>query len=121
MMERLGAPQTHLGLKAMISEVDEDGDNRISFREFLLIYRKARAGELETDSGLDAFARLTEINVDQVGVNGAKTFFEAKIEELAKSNKFHNEIIQEQEEKRREAEEKAMRRQRFKEKAAIFQ
>lgn len=83
--------------------------------------RKARAGELETDSGLDAFARLTEINVDQVGVNGAKTFFEAKIEELSKSNRFHNEILQEQEEKRREAEEKAMRRQLFKEKAALFQ
>ncbi|CAG9564747.1 unnamed protein product [Danaus chrysippus] len=121
MMERLGAPQTHLGLKAMIAEVDEDGDNKISFREFLLIYRKARAGELETDSGLDALARLTEINVDQVGVNGAKNFFEAKIEELAKTNRFHDEIIQEQEEKRREAEEKALRRQRFKEKTAIFQ
>lgn len=38
-MERLGAPQTHLGLKAMISEVDEDMDDQISFREFLLIYR----------------------------------------------------------------------------------
>jgi len=33
MMEVLGAPQTHLGLKAMIQEVDEDGDGRISFRE----------------------------------------------------------------------------------------
>ena len=33
MMEVLGAPQTHLGLKAMIQEVDEDGDSRISFRE----------------------------------------------------------------------------------------
>ncbi|PSN54954.1 hypothetical protein C0J52_01663 [Blattella germanica] len=33
MMEKLGAPQTHLGLKAMIKEVDEDGDNKISFRE----------------------------------------------------------------------------------------
>lgn len=86
-----------------------------------MLCRKARAGELETDSGLDAFARLTEINVDQVGVNGAKTFFEAKIEELSKSNRFHNEILQEQEEKRREAEEKAMRRQLFKEKAAVFQ
>ncbi|KAG7312368.1 EF-hand domain-containing protein D2 [Plutella xylostella] len=121
MMERLGAPQTHLGLKAMISEVDEDHDSRISFREFLLIYRKARAGELETDSGLEALARLTEINVDQVGVNGAKNFFEAKIEELSKSNKFHAEIIQEQEEKRRDAEEKAIRRLKFKEKAALFQ
>lgn len=84
-------------------------------------YRKARAGELELDSGLGALARLTEINVDEVGVNGAKNFFEAKIEELARTNKFHDEIIQEQEEKRRDAEEKALRRQRFKEKAALFQ
>ena len=47
MMERLGAPQTHLGLKAMIKEVDEDDDGAISFREFLSIFRKARAGELD--------------------------------------------------------------------------
>lgn len=39
MMEKLGAPQTHIGLKGMISEVDEDYDGRISFREFLLIFR----------------------------------------------------------------------------------
>lgn len=39
MMEKIGAPQTHLGLKGMIAEVDEDKDGKISFREFLLIYR----------------------------------------------------------------------------------
>lgn len=39
MMEKLGAPQTHIGLKGMIAEVDEDNDGRISFREFMLIYR----------------------------------------------------------------------------------
>lgn len=33
MMEVLGAPQTHLALKQMIQEVDEDGDTKISFRE----------------------------------------------------------------------------------------
>ena len=33
MMEKLGAPQTHLALKEMISEVDEDCDQKISFRE----------------------------------------------------------------------------------------
>jgi len=33
MMEKLGVPQTHLALKAMIKEVDEDGDDKISFRE----------------------------------------------------------------------------------------
>lgn len=41
MMEKLGAPQTHLGLKEMIAEVDEDKDGKISFREFLLIFRCA--------------------------------------------------------------------------------
>ncbi len=33
MMEKLGAPQTHLALKDMIKQVDEDHDDKISFRE----------------------------------------------------------------------------------------
>ena len=33
MMEKLGAPQTHISLKNMIKEVDEDNDSMISFRE----------------------------------------------------------------------------------------
>ena len=33
MMEKIGAPQTYLGLKNMIREVDEDEDGKISFRE----------------------------------------------------------------------------------------
>ncbi len=33
MMEKLGEPQTHLGLKEMIKTVDEDNDGQISFRE----------------------------------------------------------------------------------------
>ena len=32
-MEKLEAPQTHLSLKAMIKEVDEDHDDKINFRE----------------------------------------------------------------------------------------
>lgn len=47
--------------------------------QFLLIYRKAKAGELEVDSGLGQLARLTEVNVEEVGVTGAKNFFEAKV------------------------------------------
>ena len=38
-MEKLGAPQTHLALKAIIKEVDEDQDDALVFREFLLIFR----------------------------------------------------------------------------------
>lgn len=33
MMEKLGAPQTHIGLKNMIREVDEDYDGKLSYRE----------------------------------------------------------------------------------------
>ncbi|XP_053662567.1 EF-hand domain-containing protein D2 homolog [Anopheles marshallii] len=121
MMEKLGAPQTHLGLKGMIAEVDEDKDGKISFREFLLIYRKAHAGELISDSGLGQLARLTEINVDEVGVGGAKSFFEAKIEQQLRTNKFHDEIRQEQEERRRMEEERIVRRQQFQQRAAVFQ
>ena len=32
-MEKLGAPQTHLALKNMMKEVDEDQDNQMNFRE----------------------------------------------------------------------------------------
>lgn len=118
MMEKLGAPQTHMGLKNMIKEVDEDLDGKLNFREvnehvmfnmlcrstwfitihclpfnfviaisnvfhsilqFLLIFRKAAAGELAEDSGLSVLARLSEIDVSTEGVKGAKSFFEAKV------------------------------------------
>ncbi|XP_055335237.1 EF-hand domain-containing protein D2-like [Paramacrobiotus metropolitanus] len=120
MMEKLGAPQTHLALKHMISEVDEDKDGKLNFREFLLIFRKAAAGELQDQSGLFVLASLTEIDVDKEGVGGAKNFFEAKIESISRGSKFEEEIRAEQEQHRKEAEEKRSRRQQFKEKAAIF-
>lgn len=34
-MEKLGLPQTHLSLKAMIQHVDEDHNGKISFREVI--------------------------------------------------------------------------------------
>ncbi|XP_050430161.1 EF-hand domain-containing protein D2 homolog [Adelges cooleyi] len=121
MMERLGVPQTHLALKTAVKEVDEDGDGKISFREFLLIYRKALDGSLPVDCGLCELARLTEINVDDVGVIGAKEFFEAKIEYQRQANRFEYELRQETEEKKRLDDEKSRRKIAFKEKAAIFQ
>ena len=60
-------------------QVDEDDDSAISFREFLMIFRKARLGELDMESGLGKLASLSEVDVDAVGVGGAKTFFEAKV------------------------------------------
>ncbi|KAM8857971.1 EF-hand domain-containing protein D2 isoform 1-T1 [Synchiropus picturatus] len=120
MMEKLGAPQTHLGLKNMIKEVDEDLDNKLSFREFLLIFRKAAAGELAEDSGLCALARLSEIDVSTEGVKGAKTFFEAKVQAITESNRFEAEIRQEQEEKKRQLEEQKQRRAAFRSLQSAF-
>ncbi|ESO08847.1 hypothetical protein HELRODRAFT_190637 [Helobdella robusta] len=121
MMEKLGVPQTHLGLKEMIKEVDEDFDGKISFREFLLIFRKASLGELQSSGLNEIFKFVTEIDVDKEGVKGAKNFFEAKINEVVAESKFEREIKEEQEEKRKQEEEKKQRKAAFKEKATVFQ
>ncbi|XP_018423167.1 PREDICTED: EF-hand domain-containing protein D1 [Nanorana parkeri] len=120
MMEKLGAPQTHIGLKNMIKEVDEDFDGKLNFREFLLIFRKAAAGELEEDSGLMSLAKLSEIDVSTEGVLGAKSFFEAKVQALSSSSKFEAEIRAEQDERKRQEEDKKTRRAAFKELKSAF-
>eukprot|EP00039_Didymoeca_costata_P001387 m.52072 g.52072 ORF g.52072 m.52072 type:complete len:237 (-) comp10772_c0_seq1:1798-2508(-) len=117
MMEKLGAPQTHIGLKAMIAEVDDDGDGQLNFREFLMIYKKAAAGELKCE-GLTVIAK--SCNVAEEGVKGAKGFFEAKVAQLTHMDKAEREIKEEQEERKREAEEAAKRKAAFKAKMASF-
>jgi len=37
MMEKLQVPQTHLGLKEMNRQVDDDQDNKINFKEVIII------------------------------------------------------------------------------------
>ncbi|KAM5326018.1 EF-hand domain-containing protein D1 [Glossophaga mutica] len=120
MMEKLGAPQTHLGLKSMIKEVDEDFDGKLSFREFLLIFHKAAAGELQEESGLLALAKLSEIDVALEGVKGAKDFFEAKVYALSSASKFEAELKAEQEERKREEEKRRLRQAAFRELKAAF-
>ncbi|KAM4627408.1 EF-hand domain-containing protein D1 [Polymixia lowei] len=120
MMEKLGAPQTHLGLKNMIKEVDEDFDGKLSYREFLLIFRKAAAGELQEESGLMALAKLSEIDVSTEGVMGAKDFFEAKMQALSVGSKFEAEIREEKEERKRQELERKQRRAAFKELQSTF-
>ena len=52
--------------------------------QFLLIFRKAAAGELEESSGLlDLYANITEIDVDKEGVKGAQNFFQSKVPLIA--------------------------------------
>ncbi|XP_020359360.1 EF-hand domain-containing protein D1 [Oncorhynchus kisutch] len=120
MMEKLGAPQTHLGLKNMIKEVDEDFDGKLSYREFLLIFRRAAAGELLEESGLMALARLSEIDVSTEGVMGARAFFEAKVQALKVGSKFEAEIREEQEERKRQELDRKRRQAAFKELHSAF-
>eukprot|EP00118_Oscarella_pearsei_P025602 m.308448 g.308448 ORF g.308448 m.308448 type:complete len:186 (+) comp44023_c0_seq1:66-623(+) len=117
MMEKLGEPQTHLQLKSMIKEVDEDNDGQISFREFMLIFDKAMKGELQCE-GLAKIANVCDVTTE--GVKGAKSFFDAKVAEQTKGAKFEKEIKEEQEKKQKEAEEKQARKAAFKEKASLF-
>ncbi|XP_072249235.1 EF-hand domain-containing protein D1 [Leuresthes tenuis] len=120
MMEKLGAPQTHLGLKNMIKEVDEDFDGKLSFREFLLIFHRAAAGELQEESGLMALARLSEINVSTEGVMGAKSFFEAKVQALSQGSNFEAEIREEKEKRKRQELDKKQRQAAFKQLQSTF-
>lgn len=114
-----------------------------SILQFLLIFRKAAAGELQEDSGLHALARLSEIDVSTEGVKGAKSFFEAKVsaerhssdhwalgtgptchrsqaQAVTEGSRFEEEIRAEQEEKRRQAEEMKQRKAAFKELQSAF-
>merc|ERR1719203_408776 len=118
MMEKLGSPQTFLALKAMIKEVDEDG--QISFREFLNVFRKARAGTLEADSGFGQLEKVMDIKVEDVGVKQAKHFFEAKIADVSRKGKFEEELIAEREDVIVKEEEKKKKLERFRSTAALF-
>lgn len=121
MMEKLQAPQTHLGLKDMIKQVDEDQDNKINFKEFLLIFRKAKNGELKQDSGLQELCnQVMEIDVAAEGVKGAAHFFEAQALKQSSSNNFEREIREEQEEKKRIEDMKKKKREEFMAKKSIF-
>ncbi|XP_068959338.1 EF-hand domain-containing protein D1 isoform X2 [Petaurus breviceps papuanus] len=57
MMEKLGAPQTHLGLKNMIKEVDEDLDNKLSFRE---VHALSVTSRFEAEIKAEQMARKQE-------------------------------------------------------------
>jgi len=129
MMEKLGIPQTHLALKEMIKQVDEDQDGKISFREFLLIFRKAMSedGEIENSKSSitsvlqQLYSMLVEIDVAKEGVGGAKNFFEAKVAAIKEGDKFQREIREEQERRRRMEEDKARRKVAFQNRLAQFQ
>ena len=135
MMEKLGEPQTHLQLKSMIKEVDEDKDGQISFREATPIENINLINVIDFSPSLCWFFKKpsranwsakvwprlpTSVTSRRKVSRGAKSFFEAKVAEQSKGAKFEQEIKAEQEKKQKEAEEQKARRAAFKEKASWF-
>lgn len=106
-----------MALKAMIAEVDDDGDGMLSFREFLMIYKKAAAGTLRS-VGLVKLA--ASVNVSEVGAKGAKAFFDAKAAEINQVSRAEREIKEEQLAKKAERDAAAERKKAFKAKMASF-
>ena len=76
-----------------------------------MIFRKAKNGTLKVES----LQKLVDsINVAEVGVGGAKNFFEQKMAQASAGLKAEQEIKAEQEAKKKEREEAAARRAAFK-------
>ncbi len=95
----------------MLREIDTSRNGRITEKEFFMIFRKAADGELsDSCSGLSELCNaVNEVNVSEVGVGGAKDFFQQKITEISKSNAAEEEIRAEQRQAKEEAERKVSR------------
>ncbi|XP_068156808.1 EF-hand domain-containing protein D2 homolog [Drosophila tropicalis] len=84
MLEKMDIPQTHLAAKHLLASVAGEAAVRMTFCQFLLAYAKLlkrmtfRKSYLR-DRQTERLAQTTAVDVSQVGVSGAKLFFEAKI------------------------------------------
>lgn len=73
-MRKLGTTMTHVEFKNMVRDLDTDGDGMLDLREFMYIFYKMQEGSHSAEMK----KLVTEIEVAQVGVGGAKNFFEDK-------------------------------------------
>lgn len=82
-LEKLSIPQTHLTVKGIIAKVVDKTVTELNFCQFLLCYIAIQQNRIADTNITDlpgSHKALEEcVNVSEVGVNGAKQFFEAKI------------------------------------------
>ena len=109
-----------LAVRKFIKEADEDGDSCLNINEFIAVFKKVASGKLDDSSSLWALAQLTEIDVSEVKVSGAVTFFEAQARKLSDAG-FAQRMEEENRRKQAEAEEKQRAKARFAEKKAQFE
>ncbi|KAH8384514.1 hypothetical protein KR200_002247, partial [Drosophila serrata] len=83
-LELLEIPQTHLKTKKMMAQVVKGQEDRLNFSDALLIYGSLKHRLVPLKWKLQHCEKgqiviCDEVDVAQVGVSGAKLFFEAKI------------------------------------------
>ena len=115
LMEYLGRPQTHLGLKKLIKEATENEKtsqqhppNTLSFYGFLTLFQDSQENDEDLGGekhGLGVgkttnLAKQADIDVATAGVSGAKNFFTAKIVQENRVNQAEKEIRAAQEERK---------------------
>lgn len=116
LLEALELTQTHLEAKETYDKAAKDG--KISLDEFMKLVKDltAKTGKINLDLVVKLAAQ-EEVNVDDVGVGGAKRFFEAKARILEVGDAAYRAF----EDKKKEEEERKKRQEEFKKKREQFQ
>ncbi|XP_068236493.1 EF-hand domain-containing protein D2 homolog [Palaemon carinicauda] len=116
LLESLELTQTHLEAKETYDSICKDG--KVSLDEFMKLVKEltAKTGKINLDLVVKLAAQ-EEVNVDDVGVGGAKRFFEAKARILEVGDAAYRAF----EDRKREEEERKKRQEEFKKKREQFQ
>ncbi|XP_076065389.1 EF-hand domain-containing protein D1-like isoform X2 [Oratosquilla oratoria] len=116
LLEMLGLTQTHLEAKGTFEKYTKNGGIQID--EFMKLVKDltAKNGKLSLDTVLNLAAK-EEVSVDDVGVGGAKRFFEAKAHVLKVGDAAYRAF----EDRKREEEQRRQRQEDFKKKMEHFQ
>ena len=107
-----------------MAEADDDKDGMISLRDFLMLFRKRNKGELLHSSpslaAVISYFNDTEVNVNEVGVTGAKSFFLAKSAKTNITGLSIQEVKAEAEISKVKRAEKAVKKEEFEARRNIF-
>mmetsp|Transcript_11981 Transcript_11981/g.12042 ORF Transcript_11981/g.12042 Transcript_11981/m.12042 type:complete len:386 (-) Transcript_11981:164-1321(-) len=117
LLEALGEPTTHFTLRSMMKDINMEKEKDISFRDFLAILRRQKIGKMDV---FTEAMKQQSVNVHEVGVSGAKSFFEAKQVE-AKAPSSSEALLRAQQDAAKAAKQEAEdRRKKFQEKCESF-
>lgn len=108
--ERLGFPQTHLALRAMIKEFDSDCDGKVNFREFMMIYRRVHH-ENDFENPNNGTMNCADNDAHVLDVQTAKRIFNKKPVAMSAMNSAETETRNET---------ARLRKKLFQEKRMIF-